>query len=72
LLSQEQWSEDLEVLFDDSLAHVYRLVAHRPKLNILHNEKNRLYFAGQTFDLEVQDNREYTTIERVGISDESI
>ena len=72
LLSQEQWSEDLEVVFDDSLAHVYRLVAHRPKLSTIHNERNRLYFTGQTFDLEVQDDREYTTIERVGVNHESI
>ena len=72
LLSQEQWSEDIESVFEDSLAHVYRLVAHRPKLSQIQHEKNRLYFSGQTFDLEVQDDMEYTTIERLGVSNESI
>jgi len=72
LLSQEQWSEDIESVFEDSLAHVYRLVAHRPKLSQIQNERNRLYFSGQTFDLEVQDDMEYTTIKRLGVSNESI
>jgi len=72
LLSQEQWSEDIEEVFKDSLAHVYRLVAHRPKLNQIQNERNRLYFSGQTFDLEVQADMEYTTIKRIGVSNESI
>ena len=72
LLSQEQWSEDIEGVFEDSLAHVYRLVAHRPKLSQIQNERNRLYFSGQTFDLEVQDDMEYTTIERLGVSNESV
>lgn len=72
LLSQEQWSEDLEAVFDESLAHVYRLVAHRPKLSTIHSERNKLYSSGQTFDLEVYDDREYTTIERVGVAYESV
>ena len=72
LLSQEQWSEEIESVFHDSLAHAYRLVAHRPKLSQIKNERNILYFNGQTFDLEVQDDREYTTIERLGVNHESI
>lgn len=72
LLSQEQWSEDIENVFEDSLAHVYRLVAHRPKLSQIENERNRLYFSRQTFDLEVQDEMEYTTIERLGVNNESV
>ena len=72
MLSQEQWSEGIENVFEDSLAHVYRLVAHRPKLSQMENERNRLYFSRQTFDLEVQDEMEYTTIERLGVNNESV
>lgn len=72
LLSQEQWSEDIELIFSDSLANAYRLIAHRPKLSRIQNERNKLYFIRQTFDLEIQDDTEYTTIERLGVSHESI
>ncbi|MFC2073788.1 AAA family ATPase [Campylobacterota bacterium] len=72
LLNQEQWNEEIENEFSDSLAHAYRLVAHRPKLNYLQGERNRLYFKKQTFDLEVQDEKEFTTIERLEVKHESI
>lgn len=65
LLSQEQWSESIETVFDESLANVYRLVAHRPKLNQVQNERNILTFDGQKYDLEVQGDKEFTTIERI-------
>jgi DNA sulfur modification protein DndD len=72
LLSQEQWSEDIESIFGDSLANAYRLIAHRPKLSHIQNDINQLYFAGKTFELEVQDDVEHTTIERLGVNHESI
>ncbi len=67
LLNQEQWNEDIESVFHDSLAHAYRLIAHRPKLNYLEGERNRVYFNKTTYDLEVQDDREFTTIEKLEI-----
>lgn len=72
LLNQEQWNEDIEDVFSDSLAHAYRLVAHRPKLNYLEGERNRLFFNRKTFDLEIQDDKEFTTIERLEINNESV
>lgn len=72
LLNQEQWNEGIEDVFNDSLAHAYRLVAHRPKLNHLEGERNRLFFNKKTFDLEVQDDKEFTTIERLEINNESV
>lgn len=72
LLSNEQWSEDIESVFDDSLAHAYRLVAHRPKLRNLETKRNRLFFNRKTFDLETQDDREFTTIEKMEINNESV
>lgn len=67
LLNQEQWNEDIESVFHDSLAHAYRLIAHRPKLNYLEGERNRVYFNKTTYDLEVRDDREFTTIEKLEI-----
>jgi len=72
LLNQEQWNEDIENVFNDSLAHAYRLVAHRPKLNYLEGERNRVFFNKKTFDLEIQDDREFTTIEKMEINNESV
>jgi len=72
LLNQEQWNEDIENVFSDSLAHAYRLVAHRPKLNYLKGDRNRVFFNRRTFDLEVQDDREFTTIEKLEINNESV
>lgn len=67
LLNQEQWNEDIESVFHDSLAHAYRLIAHRPRLNYLEGERNRVYFNKTTYDLEVRDDREFTTIEKLEI-----
>ncbi len=72
LLNQEQWNEDIEDVFNDSLAHAYRLVAHRPKLNFLQGERNHLFFNKKTYDLEIQDDKEFTTIERLEINNESV
>jgi len=72
LLNQEQWNEDIEDVFNDSLAHAYRLVAHRPKLNYLQGERNHLYFNKKTFDLEIEGDKEFTTIERLELNNESV
>lgn len=72
LLNQEQWNDEIEGVFKDSMSHAYRLVAHRPKLSYLQGERNRLYFDKKHFDLEIQDDREFTTIERLEVNHESI
>jgi DNA sulfur modification protein DndD len=72
LLNQEQWNSDIEDVFGDSLSHAYRLVAHRPKLHYLQGERNHLYFNQKTYDLEIKDTQEFTTIERLELKNESI
>lgn len=71
LLNQEHWNEGqtLGPIFEDSLAHQYALIAHRPKLDILDSEKNVLRIGhGPLIDLEVQDDREFTTIQRIEVT----
>jgi DNA sulfur modification protein DndD len=70
LLNQEHWNEGqtLGPIFEDSLAHQYALIAHRPKLDILDSERNVLKIGnGPKIDLEVQDVREYTSIQRIEV-----
>jgi len=65
LLNQSQWDQNIEEIFSDSLSNVYRLVAHRPKLKFLNVQKNIINFKGRTYELEIKDNKEFTTIERI-------
>lgn len=70
LMNQEHWNEGKTIgnIFKDSLAHQYALVAHRPKLNVLESERNVLRFENcPDINLEIQDDREYTTIEKIGV-----
>lgn len=71
LLNQEHWNEGKIIgsIFEDSLAHQYVLIAHRPKLDVLESDRNILKTGNcPNIDLEVQDDREFTTIEKIGVS----
>ena len=65
LLNQSQWDKNIEKIFSDSSSNVYRLVAHRPKLKFLDTQKNIINFKGRSYELEIMDNKEFTTIERI-------
>lgn len=70
LLNQEHWNEGhtLGPIFENSLAHQYALIAHRPKLDILDSERNVLRIGNAPkIELEVQDDREYTSIQRIEV-----
>jgi DNA sulfur modification protein DndD len=65
LLNQSQWDRNIEEIFSNSLSNVYRLIAHRPKLKFLDVQKNVVNFKGKAYELEVVDEKEFTTIERI-------
>ena len=65
LLNQSQWDKNIEEIFSDSLSNVYRLVAHRPKLRFLDAQKNVINFEGKAYELEIMDDKEFTTVERI-------
>ena len=65
LLNQSQWDKNIEEIFSDSLSNVYRLVAHRPKLKFLDAQKNIINFEAKTYELEILDDKEFTTVERI-------
>ena len=72
LLNQEHWNEGKAIggIFEDALAHQYALIAHRPKLDILESDRNILRMPnGQSFDLEVQDDREFTSIKEIEVGE---
>ena len=65
LLNQSQWDKNIEEIFSDSLSNVYRLIAHRPKLKFLDAQKNIINFEGKAYELEIMDDKEFTTVERI-------
>jgi DNA sulfur modification protein DndD len=65
LLNQSQWDKNIEEIFSPSLSNVYRLVAHRPKLKYLDKPRNSISFQGKSYELEIPDDKEFTTVERI-------
>ena len=64
LLNQAQWNSDLETIFGDRLANVYRIIGYRPKLKNITN-KNILKFYNKEYELEIYDTKEWSSIERI-------
>ncbi|RLA84694.1 MAG: hypothetical protein DRG78_00620 [Epsilonproteobacteria bacterium] len=67
LLTQEQWNDgkDLYPIFKDDIAHQYVLIAHRPKLSHSFSKTNRINYNGQSIDMEILDDDEYTEIKNM-------
>lgn len=67
LLNQEQWNDgkDLYPIFKDDIAHQYVLIAHRPKLSHSFAKTNRINYSGQSIDMEVLDDEEYTEVKNM-------
>ena len=72
LLNQEHWNEGRTIgsIFQNSLAHQYALIAHRPKLDILESDRNVLRMInGESIELEVQDDKEFTSIQKIEVAE---